>query len=111
MVPGRKFSHTTSAWAASRRNSVLSLGRPQVAGGTPAAPALDRPEQGVGPASSASFPLASDEGADGAHEVAAAGQLDLDHIGARARRGARRRTGAEMRVPTSRTRSPARGPG
>ena len=76
-VPGRKFSTTTSAVAASRRNRSWPSARAQVERDALAAAALDRPEQRVrAPSSSV------DERPDLAHEVAAAGLLDLDDLGA-----------------------------
>ena len=94
-VPGRKFSTTTSAVAASRRNtswpsgvrrSSVTLLRPRP---------FDRPEQRI--------PV--DERTDLAHEVAAARLFDLDDLGALfAEQPAQ--NGAAMRVPRSRTRTP-----
>ena len=54
---------------------LLALGLAQVAGDAAAPPPLDGPGQRV-----VRLPLDGDEGPHGAHEVAAAGQLDLDHV-------------------------------
>src|SRR5207302_677860 len=82
---------------------LLALGPAQVAGDALAAPALHRPEERVLLAAGRCL-----ERADGAHEVALARHLDLDHLGAQlARRPAQ--NGAEMRVPASMTRRPASG--
>ena len=73
-VPGRKFSTTTSAVAASRRYSVLTVGCPQVERHALAAASFDRPEQRVRAV------VGVDERTDLAHEVAAARLLDLDDL-------------------------------
>ena len=76
-VPGRKFSTTTSAVAASRRNRSWPSARAQVERDALAAAALDRPEQRV-----RAVVAGVDERTDLAHEVAAARLLDLDDLGA-----------------------------
>ena len=77
-VPGRKFSHTTSAVAASRRNRSWPSGVRRLQGDALAAPSLDRPPQRV----AGSIVVGRDERTDGAHEVAARRVLDLDDLGA-----------------------------
>ena len=63
-------------------HQVLALGGAQIEGHALAAAALDRPEQRVLTARATSVGVGVDERADGAHEVAALGLLDLDDLGA-----------------------------
>ena len=76
-VPGRKFSTTTSAVAASRRNRSWPSGCAQVERDALAAAALDRPEQRVRPSSSPST-----NGPISRMKSPRAGLLDLDDLGA-----------------------------
>ena len=88
--PGRKFSTTTSAVAASRRNRSWPSGCAQVEGDALAARGPRRPRTASSPSSRVA--VVREERADLAHEVAGAGLLDLDDLGALLAEQARRRT-------------------
>ncbi len=95
MVPGRKFSQTTSDVGGQPTEQFLSLGLAQVEGDPLATPTLDGPPHRVVLAVGA-----GGERPDGPHEVATLGVLDLDDLGAHLAEqpGAERRADAGAHV-------------